>query len=308
MTAEDLDNGWVLNLHPHVLRATTISGSFACGSCGQLRYHDVRACTICKQALFCTECYDREYAVQRQCMEQVRVETGKKTDSEKLRRLKYRRPTSSPGGTPSTAVMPPLLQACIGGDASVAKEIVEKREFQNDLDLEAVMPDGPHVGRTAIHLAAQHGHRKIVQLLLSRATQRDAIDNAGMTPLMHAAYNGHASVVDELLFVGVDRIAFCGYTSMLFAASRGHEEAVRRLMAAGASPVARTPLGRNALIVAAFNGHLDVVKCLVDVGGIELDAHDHEGYSAVDAALASNHLAVAQYVTAALERQKALGE
>ncbi|MDZ7879594.1 MAG: ankyrin repeat domain-containing protein [Saprospiraceae bacterium] len=57
-----------------------------------------------------------------------------------------------------------------------------------------------------------------------------------MTALMHAAYNGHVEVVDELLFnqATVDRVAFCGYTAMLFAANRGHHDVVR-----GSSPRVR---------------------------------------------------------------------
>jgi ankyrin repeat protein len=199
----------------------------------------------------------------------------------------------------AAAELPPLLQACVQGDVYTAKDIVDKSDFMQDLDLEATVSNGPYAGRTAVILAAEAGHKDIVELLLSRDVQREAVDNLGLTALMHAAFNGHTDVVDELLFNGatVDRVAFCGYTAMLLAANRGHAEVVRRLLAAGASPLARTPAGRNAVLVAAFNGHLPTVKVLVHVTGIELDARDDEGYSAVDAACANNHTAVATFLS-----------
>ncbi|MDZ7879593.1 MAG: hypothetical protein U5L45_18085 [Saprospiraceae bacterium] len=59
----------------------------------------------------------------------------------------------------------PLLHACIVGDGAAAKDIVDKSDFMKDLDLEATASHGPHEGKTALILAAQHGHKLIVELL-----------------------------------------------------------------------------------------------------------------------------------------------
>lgn len=297
MTSELLGDPYLaIAVHEHPVRPRKARNSYVCGICRHLRYELVHSCASCPDVTYCPACIEAALQEQEACIAEARSLEAERAASEHRKRANWRR--TEAGGAADDEGLPPLLSACVIGDFVLAKEIIEKSDFLKDLDLEATTNHGAHAGRTALILAAQHGHKQIVELLLGRDTQREAVDNHGMTPLMHAAYSGFVDVVDELLFAGVivDRVAFCGYTSMLFAANRGHVEVVRRLLAAGASPLARTPAGRNALIVASFNGHVETVKVLLKVPGMELDASDDEGYSAHDAALANNFANIAQLV------------
>jgi len=59
-------------------------------------------------------------------------------------------------------------------------------------------------GWPVIHLAAQWGHTRIVAALLASEVNVNARSSEGRTPLMHAATNGHASVVAVLRSVNAD--------------------------------------------------------------------------------------------------------
>jgi len=62
-------------------------------------------------------------------------------------------------------------------------------------------------GRTALHIAAERGHRKMVTLLLNRGAYVNARDDEGDTPLHLAAAAGHDGVVRILLSDGADATA-----------------------------------------------------------------------------------------------------
>ena len=64
---------------------------------------------------------------------------------------------------------------------------------KTEADIEA----GDNGGKTALHWAAEKGHRDVVALLLSRMDlgQIAATDKWGMTALHWAAENGHGDVV-----------------------------------------------------------------------------------------------------------------
>ena len=57
-------------------------------------------------------------------------------------------------------------------------------------------------GFTALHLAALHGQRRVVQLLLRERAEVDSANAKGETPLHVSSKNGHAQVVCALLASG----------------------------------------------------------------------------------------------------------
>jgi len=59
-------------------------------------------------------------------------------------------------------------------------------------------------GATALLLASQMGHGRIVKLLLDKGARVNATDNLGMTPLIRAAYSCKEDVVEILLNRGAD--------------------------------------------------------------------------------------------------------
>jgi ankyrin repeat protein len=302
-------------LHEHPLKVVPLSStrsgvnielskSFWCPACKQLRYQTVRYCAQC-QYICCTDCFDKRRGEQSSTVHSILlVEREQHAQQEAVRQQHLQNMKQL---AERTAGLPPIAAATIVGDTATIKEIVEKNSFANTLDLEQVCDVGEYRGKTLLILAAQFGRREIATLFMSRGAKSETIDSRGMTPLMHASYNGHVGVLDELLFanVVVDRVASCGYTALLFAASRGHASAVHRLLAAGAKLTARTPLGRTSLIVAAFNGHVQVVELLLTrYSDMEVLYDDFEGYTARDAAIAMHHVNVERLISDRIAKMK----
>ena len=69
---------------------------------------------------------------------------------------------------------------------------------------------------TALHLAALHGQRRVVQLLLRERAQVDSANEKGETPLHISSKNGHAQVVCALLASGahVNQVDNVGRTAL----------------------------------------------------------------------------------------------
>lgn len=98
-----------------------------------------------------------------------------------------------------------------------------------------------------------------------RARQANKIDRHGMTALMWAAVKGKAKKVRELLSSGAE---------IDFAKTEK-----------SALSMTDYPAGATALHFAAWHGHTDVVKMLVEKGA-DVNAVDEKGFSPLDLALA----------------------
>lgn len=308
----EIPKGLVVRLHEHKLSLELVArihdtirrfgpcGGYRCAACSRLRYGVVRYCAACDFAV-CPECFETGEEEQKDMLGAILEDerTSKVQEALRFKRQKSLKRTSKVAGE-----LTPIMQACVEGDCAKVKDIVDKDEFLQSLDLEQVadIAAGEHKGKTALILAAQHGHRTIVLLLIGRGASLEAVDNNGMTPLMHAAYAGFVEVLDELLFAGatIDRVAFCGYTALLFAANKGQEICCHRLLDASANAMARTPAGRTALIVAAFNGHVRTVQLLLRRDDVDVDCKDDEGYSARDAAIAAQRTHIEQLISTRL--------
>uniref|UniRef100_A0ABM5FAG0 Ankyrin repeat domain-containing protein 63 n=1 Tax=Pogona vitticeps TaxID=103695 RepID=A0ABM5FAG0_9SAUR len=96
-------------------------------------------------------------------------------------------------------------------------------------------------GRSALSLACERGYLEVTQLLVQFGADPDAVDARGWSPLMYAAWEGRAGVVEWLLRafrrlgqLRLERADRAGRTAHQLAASRGHGQCVRALRAAGA--------------------------------------------------------------------------
>ena len=184
-----------------------------------------------------------------------------------------------------------LMWACLYGH----KKIVEKL-LNADADLE-VKTKTPM--NTALHYASRSNQASIVELLLQRGAKVDVKKKDLKTPLMLAAKNGYAEVVEMLLKYQADytcndclseaytrnftcviekiveaeakedkaKFLIGGKIPLLIKAINYERFSVmEKLLKAGACPNVQDALGNTPLIIAIKQGSLDKVQVLLEAG------------------------------------------
>lgn len=171
--------------------------------------------------------------------------------------------------------------------------------------------DQDGVGRTALHYAARGGHVESIKTLLGAGAKPESRDKFGQIPLTLAAREGHLGAV-ELLMEHESDISSQdedGYTALLEASSNGHLECVQALLGLNpkrdlepkdntegqtAHPNPKLNLehkdnieGETALGLATTEGHLEVVKLLVEPG-CDIYSRDSTGRTIVSYAVEYN--------------------
>eukprot|EP00741_Cyanophora_paradoxa_P019904 tig00021178_g19209.t1 len=190
-------------------------------------------------------------------------------------------PKEGPGGLLVSKRPLPLHGAAGAGRLEVLRFLVEERK-------EPVRVLARQLG-TPLNLAARYGHLEAVRYLLDRgAGARDGEPPAdregededrgrgsdGPWPsLLEAAAGGHAEVIELLLDRGADanargvisreRSELEPASALELAAERGHAACVQLLAKRGADVAGRGPY---AALLAASEGHVDVLKVLAALG------------------------------------------
>ncbi len=117
---------------------------------------------------------------------------------------------------------------------------------------------------TPLMWAANKGHVKVAELLITRGADVNAKTGAGGTPLLEAAFGGNVDIAKLLLDKGVniDATNNAGMTPLMWAANKGHIKVAELLVARGASLALKSKDGLTPHMWANRNRHLDVAKLL----------------------------------------------
>ncbi len=175
------------------------------------------------------------------------------------------------------AVLPAALAAQDAPAGADARLLAAARDGQVEV-VRSLLEDGANVnaargdGLTALHLAAEAGHRAVAEALVAAGAAVDAGTRiGGYTPLQMAARGGHGGVALHLLEAGADpnaRTTNSGVTALhLAAGATGGEPAVAALLDHGADPNAReSSAGQTPLIFAAAANRAAAVTALLAAG------------------------------------------
>eukprot|EP01006_Ploeotia_vitrea_P013091 TRINITY_DN34388_c0_g1_i1.p1 TRINITY_DN34388_c0_g1~~TRINITY_DN34388_c0_g1_i1.p1 ORF type:complete len:604 (+),score=24.68 TRINITY_DN34388_c0_g1_i1:80-1813(+) len=170
----------------------------------------------------------------------------------------------------------------------------------------AKLSDKNKQGRTVVVAAAVRGQLKILQWLAQQFGDQidfNAGDIDGNTPLLMAAYWNKLDVLQWLVEhrrVHLDQRNGKGNTAVLRAAWNGNTVMVKWLVdVAGAELEGDVNVfGRNVVMVAAENGHLDLVKYLLEEKSMEAHCTDKCENNILSIAARFGQLHIVQYLLA----------
>jgi ankyrin repeat protein len=123
-------------------------------------------------------------------------------------------------------------------------------------------------GVSALSLAAERGHCDVVRQLVQHGARLSQVDNGGSSALLYASQAGNLNVVGYLLSCDWPTDGFDGELSLAEAA-------------------------QQALIVAAGQGHAQILEFLLDMAEVRVNLSDSlRGHTALTAAATAGHLEI----------------
>ena len=173
-------------------------------------------------------------------------------------------------------------------------------------------------GFTPLIVAAYRQAMKVVECLLKHPhIQVNIRGPSDATALYSCAQGNKAKAVEYLVCLSVDESVPenlkvdvnaqkpTGSTPLMVASKLGHTEVVRSLMRNPTISVNNTYQSNNgsALIFAAANGHLEIVKLLCGKSDLDMSVKAKDGVTALDASILYGHREVWDFLTQQQERR-----
>jgi ankyrin repeat protein len=164
-------------------------------------------------------------------------------------------------------------------------------------------------GATPLHLASYSGELDVARFLIERGADMNSRDDRGRTPLHFTAQLGHLSIAQLLLHLGGNVYApgakVWSPPNVISATSSGSSDVAQLLIQPDADLETRNEYGPitdfkdrdgcTPLHLAARNGHLDIVKLLVD-SNADINTRDADDETPLDAAVTNGKLEVASFL------------
>ncbi|XP_077994290.1 ankyrin repeat and SAM domain-containing protein 1A-like isoform X2 [Glandiceps talaboti] len=168
----------------------------------------------------------------------------------------------------------PVHLASWSGNAGIVKILLSTQKIKvNEANCD---------GETALHFAAQYGHKEVVTLLLEKHSRAANRNKNLQTPLDLSALYGRLETVQLLLqeYPGLLESSPPNHTPLHLAARNGHVQVVIVLLDAGADINSKSNSG-TALHEAALYGKVEVVKVLME-HGIDTKCQNNDNKTALD--------------------------
>lgn len=138
--------------------------------------------------------------------------------------------------------------------------------LQRKADVNGVQVDGT----TALHWAVRADDLATADLLIRAGAKVSVANREGATPMLLAAMNGSAAMIERLIKAGADPnapLSKSGDTALMMASRTGKPDAVKALLNHGALVNVKETWGdTTALMWAVSEGYPAVVKILIDAG------------------------------------------
>ena len=154
--------------------------------------------------------------------------------------------------------------------------------------------------RENLHEAAGAGNLEIIKHLLEQAKfNKDEKDNAGATPLIRAAENGHLNVVSYLIQCKCDKTLknIRGNSALQEATERGHLNMVKYLIEkAECDKEEKNTDGYIPLLGAIRNGHFEIVKYLIENAKCDIKPKESDGWNPLHIAAGNGQLQILKYL------------
>lgn len=157
-----------------------------------------------------------------------------------------------------------FLRACRNGDISMVSEMLKLKDSERlSFSISCKGKSKSNLGWTPLHLATYFGHKEVMEILLHRDAEIDAINDNGDTPLHKAAFIGREDIVMLLLQHNADVNIINGEGRLprdMTPASETGKEINKLLRAAEATEALRQ---EGKLLTASREGNIELLNKLV---------------------------------------------
>ena len=153
-------------------------------------------------------------------------------------------------------------------------------------------------GWTALHCSARSGNCELVAYFAEMGTDIHLKTNDGRNCLHIAALDEHLNLCKMLIDkhkVDVNVADKRGWTAVHFSAQSGNCQLVAYFAEMGTDVHLKTNDGSNCLNIAAYQGHLNLCKMLIDKHKVDLHMTDNDGWTALHYSAQSGNCELVAY-------------
>jgi len=168
-------------------------------------------------------------------------------------------------------------------------------------------------GATAMHRAAECGDVEVLKLLVDRGAEVNGERKGGRAPLASAVVSGHGAAVRYLLSKGAK--PHLGDVGLSRAVFQGHLEIVKALLEAGAEVKSESQVfpgygeSEPILVLACFSYNTDPqIVKMLLDRGADPTAKSQQGRTPLELARERGYIEVARLLAQAIEKKQAAGK